>query len=421
MILTQDEFGTFRANGFNQTLSVPPARIARMPDSQGNPAFLVGHTSSSVLVRATLVPDFTGLRIEQDGLEETSGGSSQSGYYVADVNGDGLSDIVYTAVQSSIARFRWQLGNPDGSFSPILNRPVSDATALNTPVVADFNRDGLADIAALTNSGTVAVSFGQVSGFLSPAAIYPMTTTTTPGSLHAADLDGDGYIDLVCSNRQSSSNGALFIAYARPDATFEAPVTLQSIPTPGSTALGMIDSGDVNADGVLDIAIVSPNGPSAVHISTGARSYAPAQQITDGENPTQVRMVDLDGDGYPEVATTYRGYTETASRNGIGFFETRTAFLHAQTVLDVHYEDFNGDTLPDLIYATSNGASVVYNRSVPRCIPDHNDDGNVDLFDIAAYIRDFNASSPLADVNADGLVDFFDLARFIQSFTAGCP
>jgi hypothetical protein len=132
-------------------------------------------------------------------------------------------------------------------------------------------------------------------------------------------------------------------------------------------------------------------------------------------------MVDLDGDGYPEVATTYRGYTETASRNGIGFFETRTAFLHAQTVLDVHYEDFNGDALPDLIYATSNGASVVYNRSVPRCIPDHNDDGNVDLFDIAAYIRDFNASSPLADVNADGLVDFFDLARFIQSFTAGCP
>jgi hypothetical protein len=55
------------------------------------------------------------------------------------------------------------------------------------------------------------------------------------------------------------------------------------------------------------------------------------------------------------------------------------------------------------------------------CAPDFNGDGNLDFFDVSAFISAFNASDPSADLNGDGVLNFFDVSTFVNLFTAGCP
>ncbi len=55
------------------------------------------------------------------------------------------------------------------------------------------------------------------------------------------------------------------------------------------------------------------------------------------------------------------------------------------------------------------------------CLPDINGDGDLNFFDISAFLSAFNASDPVADFNGDGDFNFFDISDFLGAFSAGCP
>ena len=56
------------------------------------------------------------------------------------------------------------------------------------------------------------------------------------------------------------------------------------------------------------------------------------------------------------------------------------------------------------------------------CPADLNNDGQLNFFDVAAYIALFNAGDPAADFAPPfGELNFFDLAAYIALFNAGCP
>ncbi|MEX0877018.1 MAG: PQQ-dependent sugar dehydrogenase [Phycisphaerales bacterium] len=55
------------------------------------------------------------------------------------------------------------------------------------------------------------------------------------------------------------------------------------------------------------------------------------------------------------------------------------------------------------------------------CEPDLTGDGNLDFFDISAFLTAFSGMEPAGDYNDDGLYDFFDLSGFLNDFNAGCP
>lgn len=55
------------------------------------------------------------------------------------------------------------------------------------------------------------------------------------------------------------------------------------------------------------------------------------------------------------------------------------------------------------------------------CGADINGDGNLNFFDVSAYLMAYNAQDPIADFNEDGMFNFFDVSAFLTAFNAGCP
>jgi hypothetical protein len=55
------------------------------------------------------------------------------------------------------------------------------------------------------------------------------------------------------------------------------------------------------------------------------------------------------------------------------------------------------------------------------CPADMNGDGNLDFFDVSAFLTAFTKSDPSADFTEDGLFNFFDISSFLTAFSAGCP
>jgi len=56
-----------------------------------------------------------------------------------------------------------------------------------------------------------------------------------------------------------------------------------------------------------------------------------------------------------------------------------------------------------------------------ECPADITGDGNLDFFDVSAFLNAFNSMQPDGDFNDDGSFDFFDVSAFLNAFQAGCP
>ena len=55
------------------------------------------------------------------------------------------------------------------------------------------------------------------------------------------------------------------------------------------------------------------------------------------------------------------------------------------------------------------------------CLPDLNQDGELNFFDISAFLNGFNSQDPIADFDGNGEYNFFDVSAFLNAFNAGCP
>ncbi|MCA9276502.1 MAG: hypothetical protein KDA29_10795 [Phycisphaerales bacterium] len=55
------------------------------------------------------------------------------------------------------------------------------------------------------------------------------------------------------------------------------------------------------------------------------------------------------------------------------------------------------------------------------CLADLTGDGELDFFDVSAFLNAYNAMSPVADFTGDGVYNFFDVSAFLNAFNAGCP
>ena len=69
----------------------------------------------------------------------------------------------------------------------------------------------------------------------------------------------------------------------------------------------------------------------------------------------------------------------------------------------------------------SNSGSAYLFRTLLPCLADLTDDGQLDFFDVSAFLDAFAKQDPLVDHTSDGLFDFFDVSAFLDAFAQGCP
>lgn len=59
--------------------------------------------------------------------------------------------------------------------------------------------------------------------------------------------------------------------------------------------------------------------------------------------------------------------------------------------------------------------------AAPNCNADINGDGQLNFFDVSAFLSAFSNMTPVGDFNGDGQWNFFDISAFLSAFSAGCP
>jgi hypothetical protein len=233
------------------------------------------------------------------GFATASGSPFAAGTYplsvaVGDFNGDGIQDLA-VASQSS-GNVTVLLGNGSGGFAPAPGSPFAVQGNPGSVAVGDFNGDGIQDLAtANQNADTLTVLLGNGSGGFSAIPDSPLAAGTLPGAIVVADFNGDGIEDLAVSNYASGNVTVLlgFVVGNTPQTitfgplssvTFGvAPFTLSATSSSGlpvsfaSTAATPSPNCTVAGNAVTVVAV----GPCSITASQpGNATYAAAATVT---------------------------------------------------------------------------------------------------------------------------------------------
>jgi len=218
---------------------------------------------------------------------------------VGDLNGEGIVDLA-VPTDSGIAFFR---GAGDGTFR-------SAASVISLPVksiaLADFNRDGILDLAANQGEAGVGIALGKGGFSFGPLVTY--APDSSPFDVVVGDFNRDGNLDFATCNG-SANTVSVFLGNG--DGTFESANNYAT----GSFAIRM-DTGDLNGDGVLDLVVADEEDDSvSVLLGNGDGSFQPYQSYSTINGPVPVALADLNGDGILDLVT---GLVFDTSEGGIG-------------------------------------------------------------------------------------------------------
>jgi hypothetical protein len=237
---------------------------------------------------------------------------------VADVNGDGLPDLV--AANSGTNTLGVLLGKSaasGGGFQPVQIYPTSSAGLPSDVKVADVNGDGLPDlITALSNSGGIGVLLGRSAasgGGFQPMQYYSLGRFDAyPYSVTVVDVDADGLLDLVAPLTNYNAVGVLLGKSAASGGGFQPAQTYTTI----NRQIGDVTVGDLNSDGLLDLVI--SDGALLGKSAANGGGFQPIQFFTSnsgGGGRGRVRVADLNGDGRPDLITS--GVTVRLNTTGL--------------------------------------------------------------------------------------------------------
>jgi len=381
----------------------------------------------------TAVPTF-GASYNVNSTNSSSVSLGQGTAYFMDMNGDGLVDLVDAYYN------RYLPNDGSGNFNPVpinlVNVPPSGMPGgpYNHPgQFADLNGDGLVDIIvgtlvnAYTRQYSVYINNG-VNGYNAPITISNLTTTNP---IQFADMNGDGLPDVIETVTGSSKyNYATFNVYTnKGNGDFNTPVT-STITYKTSTNAYMSASAvrfvDVNGDGMADaIYPGSTTLPVVAWLNNGSGTLIPNQQGLAGIPGTgfypngQLVFADMNGDGLVDIVKNapdqYTGYQNAVLCNN-GQFSfipcNSTVGYGAINAPGVQILDINGDGYPDFVYTPASDPWTAWINDKQGGVRPA-----VTLSQHHATLTLNDPNMTITDINGDGLPDML-LASTAEPYKA---
>ena len=237
-----------------------------------------------------------------------------AGNAVADLNGDGYLDIVFANVfdgsSTKVNAYVYWGAQSGYSTAKRTELPVLGAPKYPGPrvAIADLNGDGYPDLVFANWSDGTSVKvdsyiyWGSAKGY-SVASRTGLPTMAAAG-VSVADLNGDGNLDIVFSNHTDGSSNKVDSYIYWGSAAGYSVAKRSGLPTVGATGNSVAD---VDGDGNLDIVFSNhadgKNKKQMSYVYFGAKTgFTTANRkqlptIGAGDN----LVADLNGDGYPDV------------------------------------------------------------------------------------------------------------------------
>jgi hypothetical protein len=276
---------------------------------------------------------------------------------VNDFNGDGYQDLamLYTAENAVVIL----LGNGSGGFTPASGGPYSTGGNPYSMVAADFNNDGIPDLAITSDADSnVTVLLGQGDGTFTPASGSPFGVPLYPFGMAVGDFNRDGNADLAIPSG-TFNNVTVLLGNGSGGFTpaSGSPITVGNGPF-------LVAVADFNGDGNADIAAIGQDQNVVVLLGNGQGGFTTAANPASvGDYPYAVATADFNGDGKADLAVAnYFGNNVTVLLgNGSGGFTPSpgSPFPVPPTPYSLAVGDFNGDGHPDLAVATQNNTVTI--------------------------------------------------------------
>jgi hypothetical protein len=211
-----------------------------------------------------------GIHQNNGGSFSKSGGIVQSAFVASialgDVDGDGDLDLLTANGNTVTIRFN----SGTNGFSTSIDVPFAGTTY----DVADL---------LVSQGSTLSVRFNNGKGTFSGG-----TDSGTDGNLATADVDADGDLDLLVANATSNT---VSVRLNDGKGTFSVGT---AVPV-GSNPYDVV-AADVEGDGDLDLVASTQNNTVSVRLNDGTGTFSGTTEVAVGSNPVSLAMGDLDGD-----------------------------------------------------------------------------------------------------------------------------
>ncbi len=315
---------------------------------------------------------------------------------VADFNLDGIPDVAVVNATSGSVQILYGDGHGSSNYSYQISVP--SATGIT---VGDFNGDGIPDM-AVTASSVNEVYILQVAADKSFGIVASQAVAEFPNGIAAGDFNGDGTLDLVVSHGDGRDGTGISFLAGTGFGTLDPPSFL-----PVSESLSSIAVADFNGDGKLDFA-VGGYGLVRIFLGNGDSTFTQSQALYAGVVPDSIAVADFNGDGHADLAAiSPLGKLLTVFLNdGTGtLFQEGTYTTGPYTgFANLTIGDFDGNGHDDIAYVTSVSAFEMGGTHSTIGILKGKGDGTFTAIAGAA-----TGADPLglaaADWNGDGLVD----------------
>jgi len=257
------------------------------------------------------------------------GSANTKSIAVADVDGDGDLDVL-VAIEGGPCRVLLNAGG--GTFPTSIALPYVAGEITRSIAAADLDGDGDLDVLlgnfgrpsrVLLNAGGGAVTATNFTSSLS--FLLPGGNAQT-NSIMAADVDGDGDLDVLLGNSNSPtlSSGVVLttsqvvLNVAQLNSTHlsgcqAAACFPRNVALPAPLAdTSSIAAADVDGDGDLDVLLGNAGSPSRVLLNAGGGTFPTSITLPGGSAETEsIAAADVDGDGDLDVLL---GISGTPSR-----------------------------------------------------------------------------------------------------------